>query len=134
MADMRVSLKWPDKVLSPNSRTRWRRRCEVVRGYRWAAKIRTLNAIQVHSWDVKHLRDVVAAGGCIHVFIDFYPPDARRRDDDNLVASFKSGRDGLADALKIDDRNFRIHPRLMRDQTHPGGMVVVTIREDGPEA
>ncbi|OLF82681.1 hypothetical protein AWH63_06660 [Marinobacter sp. C18] len=134
MADMRVSLKWPDKILSPNSRTHWRKRSEVVRAYRWAAKVRTRSAIQLYKWDLKRLREVVAAGGCLHVFIEFYPPDARRRDDDNLVASFKSGRDGLADALKIDDRHFRIHPRLMSGQIYPGGMVMVTIREEGPEA
>jgi crossover junction endodeoxyribonuclease RusA len=36
----------------------------------------------------------------------FRPPDRRLRDDDNLVAAFKSGRDGISDALGIDDRKF----------------------------
>ncbi len=38
--------------------------------------------------------------------IEFFPPDKRRRDDDNMLASFKAGRDGVADALGVDDNKF----------------------------
>jgi len=37
----------------------------------------------------------------------FLPPSKRRRDQDNLVASMKSGLDGLAQALGVDDHIFR---------------------------
>ena len=60
--------------------------------------------------------------GDVHLWVDFYPPDKRRRDDDNVIAAFKAGRDGLADALRIDDSRFRLHPYL---QTKPGGFVLV---------
>ncbi len=43
-------------------------------------------------------------------------------DDDNVIAAFKAGRDGLADALRIDDSRFRLHPYL---QTKTGGFVLV---------
>ena len=36
----------------------------------------------------------------------FYPPDKRHRDADNMVAAIKSGLDGLADALMVNDRLF----------------------------
>ena len=47
--------------------------------------------------------------GPIPVRITFYPPDARRRDDDNMIGSFRAARDGIADALGVDDRRFRPH-------------------------
>ena len=62
----------------------------------------------------------------VQVFIDFYPPSKRSRDDDNLIAAFKSGRDGVADALGIDDKNFRTYPYL-KDQVIKGGMVQLRI-------
>lgn len=44
----------------------------------------------------------------------FYPPSTHRRraDDDNLCAAFKAGRDGLAEALGIDDQRFKQDPVL----------------------
>lgn len=41
-----------------------------------------------------------------------------------MIAAFKSGRDGIADALGIDDRRFVCHP-YVKDQV--GGMVKVRI-------
>jgi len=41
------------------------------------------------------------------VKITFYPPDKRHRDADNMIASMKAGFDGVADALKVDDKLFR---------------------------
>ena len=44
--------------------------------------------------------------GDVHLWVDFYPPDKRRRDDDNVIAAFKAGRDGLADACVLMIRVF----------------------------
>lgn len=41
-----------------------------------------------------------------------------------MEAAFKAGRDGLADALRIDDSRFRLHPFL---QTKTGGFVLVKL-------
>lgn len=43
----------------------------------------------------------------IAVAIRFYPPDRRHRDDDNMIGAFKAARDGIADALGVNDRRFR---------------------------
>jgi crossover junction endodeoxyribonuclease RusA len=67
--------------------------------------------------------------GDIHVWMDFYPPDRRNRDDDNLIAAFKSGRDGVADALGVNDKRFRIHPYV---KSEVGGMVKLRFTK-GPE-
>ncbi len=58
------------------------------------------------------------------VHLTFYPPDRRIRDQDNLIASMKSGLDGLADALKVDDSNFRVTFDISDDI---GGMVKVSV-------
>ena len=68
--------------------------------------------------------------GDVHVWIDFYPPDRRHRDDDNMISAFKAGRDGVADALGINDKRFRIHPYV---KTEIGGMIKLTFTP-GPEA
>lgn len=128
-----VALPWPDRGLSPNSRMHWAKKMRLARAYRHTCKVRTLNAIRAGKWDVARLRAAVDAGLPVSVTLEFYPPDRRRRDDDNVVAAIKPGRDGLADALKIDDCHFRIRPVLCRDEPVPGGAVRVVI-EDGTES
>ena len=113
-----VTLPWPPKDLSPNARIHWGRRSKAARLYRRACYVLTREAGLFVDWE-----------GDIHVWIDFCPPDRRHRDDDNMIAAFKSGRDGLADALAVNDRRFRVHPFVQREI---GGMVKVRITR-GPE-
>lgn len=112
-------LPWPPKELSPNARTYWRKRAPIARSYREACYVLAKQSGVVIDWT-----------GDIHAWIDFYPPDKRQRDDDNMIAAFKSGRDGLADALGVNDRRFRIHPYV---KSEVGGMVKVRFTR-GPEA
>lgn len=111
---MNVTLPWPPKDLSPNSRIHWSRRSKAAKAYRRACHVLTLEAgIRGVDWT-----------GDIHLWIDFYPPDRRHRDDDNMIAAFKAGRDGMADAMGLDDKRFRIHP-YVKDEI--GGMVKIRI-------
>jgi crossover junction endodeoxyribonuclease RusA len=111
-------LPWPYKALSPNARLHWRVTAPFKKMYRDACYVLTKQSGVKVDWD-----------GDVHVWIDFYPPDRRHRDDDNLVAAFKSGRDGMADALGINDKRFRIHPSV---KSEIGGMVKVRFTR-GPE-
>ena len=110
-----VLLDWPPAALSPNARGHWSKRAKAAKKYRKdcyaLAKIEKLGV----DWD-----------GPVHLYVTFFPPDRRNRDDDNLVASFKSGRDGIADALGIDDKRFVLHP-IVFEETRPGGRVVVML-------
>lgn len=116
---MIVELPWPPKALSPNARVHWSVRSKAAKAYRRQCHLLTLEAgIRGVDWE-----------GDIHLWIDFFPPDRRNRDDDNLIAAFKSGRDGIADAMSVDDKRFRMHPYL---QTAVGNMVRVRITK-GPE-
>ncbi len=63
----------------------------------------------------------------MYFWITFCPPNRRAYDDDNLVARFKAGRDGIADGLGIDDMNFLTTVNI--GDPVPGGAVRVHIRK-----
>lgn len=111
---MQVILPWPPSDLNPNKRIHWAKKAKATKAYRRACYLLCVQAgLTSIPWD-----------GDVHLWLDFYPPDRRRRDDDNAYHAFKAGRDGMADALKINDNRFRAHP-YFRDEI--GGMVKVTI-------
>lgn len=56
--------------------------------------------------------------------MDFLPPDRRRRDMDNLLASCKGLLDGIADALGVDDSRFAITLALTSEPVKFGGVRV----------
>lgn len=118
-----LHLPWPPSKLSPNSRVHWAQRSKLAKQYRTECFRSARSAVQ--GMDLSDLQAQTAKGS-IALFIDFCPPDRRHRDDDNVIASFKAGRDGIADALMVDDKLFRIHP-FLRDVPAPGGQVVVRI-------
>lgn len=112
-----IELPWPPKELSPNARTHWAKRGKVAKNYRGVCYMLT-----------RQSRIDVNGTPRILLDLEFIPPDRRRRDDDNMLASFKAGRDGLADALDIDDSRFVTQLRVSRE-TVPGGAVRVRISE-----
>ena len=113
-----VRLPWPPKELSPNARVHWARKAGVSQKYRQDACVLTL---------CEKKRHIEAA--CLH--LTFCPPDRRRRDLDNMLASIKAGIDGIADAIQVDDQYFTL--TLERGEPTKGGEVVAVITE-GNEA
>jgi len=113
-----LTLPWPPKDLSPNARVHWTKRSKAAKAYREACFWEAKRLLAAGGW-----QDLPAEGD-LHLWLDFYPPDRRHRDDDNLTAAFKAGRDGLADALGVNDKRFRSHPYL-KDMV--AGMVKVRI-------
>lgn len=111
-----VILPWPPRALSPNARTHWRKKAPIAKAYKQACWALTLEA-----------GVVVPDSPKLALWLDFVPPDKRHRDDDNIIAAFKSGRDGVALALGIDDKRFRCYPYVRDDQI--GGFVRVRITE-----
>ena len=111
-----VILPWPPKALSPNARTHWRKKAPISKAYKAACWALT-----------KEAGLVVPDSPKIALWLDFVPPDKRHRDDDNIIAAFKAGRDGFAQALGIDDKRFRCYPYVRDDSI--GGFVRVRITE-----
>lgn len=108
-----ITLPWPSHALSPNARGSWRRKAQAVKAYR--------KACAEAAWQ----QGVNPTSGLQVDMVTFCPPDARAYDDDNLIARFKAGRDGLADALGVDDKTFR--PSYAMGAKTPGGAVRVTL-------
>lgn len=116
-----ILLPWPSKDLSPNARVHWSRKAKASKLARHAACLLTKQA----GWIADH-------AGKLHLWITFFPPTRRLPDDDNMLSRFKPSRDGIADALGIDDRRFVSHP-YVSDKPRKGGQVVVRMT-GGPEA
>jgi crossover junction endodeoxyribonuclease RusA len=108
-------LPWPPKELSPNARVHWRQRHKHAKAYRQAC------------WALTKAAGVTAPEGQVYFWITFCPPSRRRYDDDNLLGRFKAGRDGVADALGVNDFNFLT--TLGIGDPVPGGAVRVHIRK-----
>ena len=110
-----VKLPWPPKELSPNSMLQWSKKAKKKKEYRIACWTLSLEAKLV----------APPGEGKIPIEITFYPPDKRHRDADNMVASIKSGLDGVADALKINDKRFL---PTFKFEEQVLGMVVITLK------
>lgn len=116
MQTLTITLPWPPSALSPNARhTHWSQLAKAKRRYRAACHLEALAG---------HCRRM-AADTRLHLHLTFVPPDRRRRDLDNLIASMKAGLDGIADALGVDDSRWRLTCAV--DERAIGGMVRVAI-------
>lgn len=104
---MIVTLPYPEKVLSPNARAHWAVIARAKKKAREAASWATISA----AGSTANLAPY-AAQERLAVGIKFYPPDNRRRDVDNALASLKAALDGIADAMGMDDSRFIIVPQM----------------------
>ena len=118
-AVLTITCPWPPASIGANARRR----------SHWSA----------YRGDIKSYRDVCfwlarAAAGrrkvggddLVAVRVGFFPPDGRRRDDDNMVSAFKAGRDGIAAALGHDDASWRGKVRYhFNPPFRPHGQVIV---------
>ena len=121
----RLVLPWPPKELNPNGRMHPAQKSRFVKAYRAECWALALEAFGAGAGPRMFAGDMP-----IGVRLDFFPPDGRARDDDNCEAAFKAGRDGVAEALKIDDRRF-IVTRCLRPEVR--GCVVMTFTPGEPE-
>jgi crossover junction endodeoxyribonuclease RusA len=117
---MLITLPWPDKGLSPNARLHWAPKAKLKAEARTIAGWTTIELLRGQSVAATI---AITSPDKIPMTITFYPPDKRLRDDDNMVGSFKSYRDGIADALGVDDRRFKPH-YYFEDAEKPGRIEV----------
>lgn len=108
-----LTLPWPPKELSPNARRHYQALARSKKAYREAC-----------AWTAKQQGAARLKPGALSVHLEFVPPDRRPRDWDNMLAAVKSGLDGLADVLGVDDHYWRISFNVADEV---GGMVRVRI-------
>jgi|SRR3990172_8148013 len=95
-----IELPYPAKELNPNSRCHWAVKAESARQARKYAKYVTYALSPGQFAELrKHTK--------IEYQIVARPKRNRRRDDDNLISSCKNFRDGIAEALGVNDTIFR---------------------------
>ena len=111
-----IELPWPPRTLSPNGRPHWRT-------LRKAQKV----AKDYAFWATKEAAVGICAGDApILISLVFHPKTAMRPDADNAVASMKASLDGIAAALGVNDRSFRLAEPIIAEPVK-GGKVLVTI-------
>lgn len=89
-----VLLPWQAKELNPNHKIHWAALARVKRAAREAAS-------EIATKEMGIFNETPS-----QVDVFFFPPDRRRRDKLNMIASFKAAQDGVADAIKWDDRHW----------------------------
>ncbi len=111
---MNITLPWPPSALSPNQRLHWSKLARAKKSYRaecaWQAIAQGAKPITAER---------------LHVSLVFYPPNRRAFDLDNILARMKSGLDGLADVLGVDDKHWSLS---IARADEIGGMVKVEVR------
>ena len=107
---MTITLPLPPKSLSPNGRVHWKNKARLTKHARTNAKLITLAALNGST-----------PFPYTHYALTFYYPTRARRDDDNCLASCKAYRDGIADALRIDDHRLSLceAPVILADPLNP---------------
>lgn len=119
---VRFELPWPPAKLTQNGQygRHWRTKQTAAASYKADCKI-MCRAAAIGRME----------GDRAHLSIRFCPPDRRRRDLDNMFASFKHGIDAVAEAIGIDDYGFAF--TIVRGEPVKGGSVEVTITADQAE-
>lgn len=110
---MNLLLPWPPKELSPNARTHWATLAKAKKAYR-----------QTCAWQAKAQGAQKIDAQALHLTLTFYPPTRRAFDLDNALARMKSGLDGLADVLGVDDSRWTL---TIAKAGEIGGVVKIAI-------
>jgi crossover junction endodeoxyribonuclease RusA len=116
-----LTLPWPPKALSPNSRTHRLAKAKAAKAYRLAC------------WAIAKQSGIKLAPGRYALNLTFFPPTKQPRDLDNCLASIKAGLDGVADAWGINDRDFR--PITIDLAETIGGLILLkcdSLEDGGP--
>ena len=114
-----VALPWPNRSLSPNGRKHWRDLASAKKVAREYARCLTLSITTAAE------RAALQDAAAVSVTMTFSPPDRRRRDDDGMIGSMKAARDGIADAIGVDDHKWRVS--YVIGQPVDGGRVLVEV-------
>lgn len=129
MEPIKIVLGWPSGILSPNRRSHWAVVGAEKKRYRSLCELTTYKqCCFVGSSFYNSVQQL--PGKRLKLKLVFFCPDKRKYDRDNLVARMKSGLDGVADALQINDRQFVEIAASVDDETVPGGAVSLLISEE----
>jgi crossover junction endodeoxyribonuclease RusA len=110
-----IRLSWPAKALQSNARCHWSEKAKATKAARkeaWAAALEQ----KLPCWPKAS------------ILIEYWPRH-RRYDVSNVASSLKAHIDGIADAMGVDDRCFRVDYPTMFAGTSKDGAVVFRVYE-----
>lgn len=118
-----ITLPFPNGKLSPNR----------SKGMHWGATSAIKSSQFADAYMLTHeavqaitMEEWIPLVGQIPLTVTFCEPDKRLRDLDNLLAAAKSAIDGIATALKVNDKHF--HPiTIKRGAAVKGGSMTVEV-------
>ena len=107
-----LEFPWPDKILSPNKKSHW--------GPKYIANKK---ARENAFWITKEQVGIHLKCEKLKAHWVFHPPGNYHYDDDNLEGRMKSTRDGVSDALGINDRIW-IATKEISEVVKPGKVIL----------
>ena len=113
---LRVELPWPPRELNPNAHVHWTRSAEAKQTAKAQGCCLTMNT--EHTGIAPEMEATYT----------FHPPDKRKRDIDNFLASMKHYQDGVCAALGIDDSRIK-RTVIEWGAVVKGGKVVLRLEE-----
>jgi len=125
-----ITFPWPNSILLPNKAMNANRfvLARYVKAARAEGFYETRSQIGMHHG----LSDPVS------IQYEFTPPMRRGNvpDDDGMVGMMKPYRDGIADAIGIDDRHFKMEKHITHERKGKGKVVVhlKSITEENQDA
>lgn len=117
-----IDLPFPAKVLWPNGRGHYMTVGQAKKAHK--------------NWAWAATKAAVPAGfkvsdpTAVRLVYTVYPKDGNRPDEDNCVAAMKAYQDGVALALRVDDKGFK-RPDILFGQPVKGGKVVLELKIGG---
>jgi crossover junction endodeoxyribonuclease RusA len=115
---VKITLPYPPAVLNPNSRDHWAKKHRAAKKYKADCTLAILAAGRTTQ---RLLRTKT------NFSLTFCRPDKRAFDEDNAMASMKSGLDALSAYIGIDDSQF--HYTIQKGEPVKGGAVIVEVLE-----
>lgn len=112
---MKLEFPWPPKELSPNTRQHWASLARAKKSYRAQC------ALLARKQGAQKMEATL-----LLVKVTFHAPTRRAYDLDNALARMKSGLDGLADVLGVDDCFWAY--AMYRGEPTKGGRVVLEVK------
>ena len=104
---MIITLPYPPAKLNPNRRLHWAQKSKIAKKYRSDCGFIASQFPKAMAFK-----------------ITFHPPCRRKRDRDNVIAAFKAGQDGLADAWGVDDSQFEITYAPLGEVVKGGAVII----------
>lgn len=117
-----IELPWPPKELLPNKAHRryghfgYKRKAKIARTLAWGLTAQALGPL---------LRQYKADGDIVLRY-QFQPPmrAGKAADEDNVMAALKPYRDGIADALGVNDSRFRNERPVWLPKSGEGRVII----------